>query len=261
VVHSAADVTRAEEICNGGDASGPPVLAGQVAESMLTARASDTCVSSRSARDTHPRTLIAALCGYVLGLVPSADAVSRLTTGGTVDLHSAGSGNPGGMNAFRILGRRSGLLVIGADIAKGILACAAGRAVVGDPGAHAAGVGAVLGHCYPIPSRFRGGKGIATSFGQCVATFPAFAPFDAATAILVTRLPGIRRPALASVAVSSSAWLLASVVWWRRGLPNLWGPRPTATLPLANAATIAVIASRALLLLRRQHADRPSESR
>ena len=45
-------------------------------------------------------------------------------------------------------------------------------------------------------------------------------------------------PALVSVAVSSIAWLLASVTWWRRGLPNLWGPRPTAALPLANAATI-----------------------
>ena len=212
-------------------------------------------------RDTRPRTLAAALCGYALGLVPSADAVSRLTAGGAVDLRSAGSGNPGGMNAFRVLGRRAGLMVMGADIAKGILACAAGRAVAGDAGAHAAGVGAVAGHCYPVSNRFRGGKGIATSFGQCVATFPAFAPLDAGTAILVTRLPGVRRPALASVVVSSSAWLLASVVWWRRGLPNLWGPRPTATLPLANAATIAVIASRALLLLRQQHADRPSESR
>ncbi len=86
-------------------------------------------------RGTHPRTLAAALCGYALGLVPSADAVSRLTAGGAVDLRSAGSGNPGGMNAFRVLGRRAGLLVMGADIAKGILACAAGRAVAGDAGA------------------------------------------------------------------------------------------------------------------------------
>ena len=218
-------------------------------------------MSSRSVRDTHPRILTAALYGYLLGLAPSADVVSRLATGGTVDLRSAGSSNPGGMNAFRVLGRRAGLLVVGADIAKGILACAAGRRVAGDAGAHAAGVGAVAGHCYPISRGFRGGKGIATSFGQCVATFPAFAPFDAASAILVTRLPGIRRPALTAVVVSSTAWLLASIVWWRRGLPNLWGPRPTATLPLANAATIAVLASRALLLLRRQHIDRPSESR
>ncbi len=208
-------------------------------------------------RDTRPRALAALLCGYVLGLVPSAGVVSRLTAGGAVDLRSAGSGNPGGMNAFRVLGRRAGLLVMGADIAKGILACAAGRAVAGDTGAHAAGVGAVAGHCYPVSHRFRGGKGIATSFGQCVATFPAFAPLDAATALLVTRLPGIRRPALASVVVSSSTWLLASVVWWRRGLPNLWGPPPTATLPIANAATIAVIASRALLLVRGQGADGP----
>ena len=165
------------------------------------------------------------------------------------------------MNAFRVLGRRAGLLVMGADVGKGILACAVGRAVAGDAGAHAAGVGAVAGHCYPVSNRFRGGKGIATSFGQCVATFPAFAPLDAATAILVARRPGIRRPALASVAVSSTAWLLASVVWWKRRLPNLWGPRPTAMLPLANAATVTVIASRALLLFRQGCADRPSESR
>lgn len=218
-------------------------------------------MSSRSVRDTCRRALAAALSGYVLGLVPSADAVSRLTAGGAVDLHSAGSGNPGGMNAVRVLGRRAGLLVMGADVAKGILACAAGRAIAGDTGAHAAGVGAVAGHCYPVSHRFRGGKGIATSFGQCLATFPAFAPLDAAVAISVARLPGIRRPALASVAVSSTAWLLASVVWWRRRLPNLWGPRPTGMLPLANATTVAVIASRALLLFRRQRADRPSESR
>ncbi len=218
-------------------------------------------MSSRSVRDTWPRALAAALCGYVLGLVPSAGVVARLASGGAVDLRSAGSGNPGGMNALRILGRRAGLLVMGADIAKGFLSCAAGGVIAGDSGAHAAGVGAVAGHCYPVSHRFRGGKGIATSFGQCVATFPAFAPLDAAAAILVARRPGIRRPALASVAVSSTAWLLASVVWWKRALPNLWGPRPSAMLPLANAATIAVIASRALLLLRRQHADRPRESR
>ena len=165
------------------------------------------------------------------------------------------------MNALRILGRRAVLLVMGADVAKGILACAAGGVIAGDSGAHAAGVGAVAGHCYPVSHRFRGGKGIATSFGQCLATFPAFASFDVAVAISVARLPGIRRPALASVAVSSTAWLLASVVWWKRRLPNLWGPRPTAMLPLANAATVTVIASRALLLFRQGCADRPSESR
>jgi glycerol-3-phosphate acyltransferase PlsY len=104
-------------------------------------------------------------------------------------------------------------------------------------------------------SGFRGGKGVATSFGQCLYTFPAYAPADVAVAFAVARVPGLRRPALVSVAVSSIAWIVASVAWWRRGLPNLWGPRPTAALPLANAATVLIIASRAVDLLRGREPD------
>ncbi len=201
-----------------------------------------------------PRTIAAAAAGYLLGTVPSAAIAARLA-GGTVDLRSVGSGNPGAMNVRRLLGRRAGVVVAIADIGKGIVACAAGRALAGVTGAHAAGVAAVAGHCYPAAAGFRGGKGIATSFGQCVATFPAFAPLDAAIAVGVTRVPGLERPALASVAVSSVAWVLAGIVWWKRGLPNLWGPRPTAALPLANAATSVVIASRGLEFLFRPRPD------
>jgi glycerol-3-phosphate acyltransferase PlsY len=201
------------------------------------------------------RLLAAALGGYLLGTAPSADVASRLTTGGSLDLRSAGSGNPGGTNARRVLGRRIGSAVTVADIGKGIAACSWGRRSAGDLGAHVAGVAAVAGHCYPIWSGFRGGKGVATSFGQCIATFPAYAPFDLVLATAVARIPGLRRPALVSVGVSSAAWILAGLVWWRRGLPNLWGPRPTRVLPLANAATALVIASRAGRLLRRQEPD------
>jgi glycerol-3-phosphate acyltransferase PlsY len=201
------------------------------------------------------RLLSAAAGGYLLGTTPFSDVASRLATGGSVDLRRSGSGNPGGVNARRLLGRRVGTAVIVADVAKGFAACRWGRCSAGDLGAHAAGVAAVLGHCYPLWTGFRGGKGVATSFGQCIYTFPAYAPVDVALALAVARVPGLRRPALASVAVSSIAWLFASVAWWRRGFPNLWGPRPTAALPLANAATVLVIASRAVGLLRRHEPD------
>lgn len=148
------------------------------------------------------------------------------------------------MNARRVLGRRAGVAVTAADIGKGVVACAVGRRLAGDVGSHVAGVAAVAGHCYPVWSRFRGGKGVATSFGQCLYTFPVYAPIDVVVATAVARVPGQRRPALASVATASIAWLFAGVLWWRRGLPNLWGPRPTAALPLAAAATVVVIASR-----------------
>lgn len=160
------------------------------------------------------------------------------------------------MNAVRLLGRRVGIGVMAADIAKGALASVFGRRLAGDGGAHVASVAAVAGHCYPARRGFRGGKGVATSFGQCLATFPAYAPIDVAVAVLAGRvLPRAKRPALVSVAVSSAAWIGAGLVWWRRGLPNLWGPTPTSALPAANAATTVVIASRALLLLRRREPD------
>jgi glycerol-3-phosphate acyltransferase PlsY len=199
--------------------------------------------------------LSAALGGYLLGTAPSADVACRLARGGSVDLRSSGTGNPGGMNARRVLGRRIGWAVAAADIGKGVAACAFGRRAAGDTGAHVAGVAAVVGHCYPLWSGFRGGKGVATSFGQCLYTFPAYAPLDIAVATSVARLPGLRRPALVSVAASSVAWLAASVVWWRRGLPNLWGPPPTAALPVANAATVLVLGLRVVSMVRRREPD------
>ena len=192
------------------------------------------------------------VCGYALGLAPSADVVARRITRGGFDLRAAGSGNPGAMNAYRLLGRRAGVAVAVADVTKGVLACSAGRAVAGANGAHAAGVAAVAAHCYPLTRGLNGGIGAATSFGQCLATFPVFAPVDAALATGVARLPGLRRPAATALFVSSLCWIAAGALWWKRRLPNLWGPEPPAGLPLANGATAAVIASRALVLLRRR---------
>jgi acyl phosphate:glycerol-3-phosphate acyltransferase len=201
------------------------------------------------------RLVCAAAAGYLLGTVPSADVAARLAKGGRVDLRESGSRNPGGVNALRMLGGTPGRAVIVADVAKGFAACASGRAAAGDTGAHVAGVAAVVGHCYPVWNGFRGGKGVATSFGQCLYTFPAAAPLDLAVAIGVARIPGLRQPALASTALSSAVWLVASIVWWRRRLPNSWGPTPTAALPLANAATVLVIASRFVRALRLGHPD------
>jgi len=207
------------------------------------------------------RFFFAAATGYLLGTLPSSDIASGLVSGGSVDLRSAGSRNPGGMNARRVFGRPAGIAVTATDIGKGFLACAGGRRLAGDTGAHVAGVAAVAGHCYPVWSRFRGGKGVATSFGQCAYTFPVWAPIDFGIAMAVASIPRLRRPALVSVCVSSAAWLSASAVWWRRGLPNLWGPRPTVALLVANGATVLVILSRGVTMLRHGEPDELSVPR
>ncbi|HEX9995331.1 MAG TPA: glycerol-3-phosphate acyltransferase [Acidimicrobiales bacterium] len=187
------------------------------------------------------RLVAAAVAGYLLGTVPSADVAARLAGKGATDLRLAGSGNPGGVNAMRVLGPAWGYGVMAADVAKGALACRAGRRVGGDAAAHLAGTAAVVGHCYPVWSGFRGGKGVATSAGQCLATFPAYTPVDLGVAALAAASPRWRDRAFAATAVASACWVAAGVLWWRRGWPNAWGPRPTAALPAAAAASSGVV--------------------
>jgi len=201
------------------------------------------------------RLLAAFGLGYLLGTVQSADVVSRFAAGGRVNLRESGSRNPGAVNAGRVLGATAGRAVLVADVAKAYVACAGGRAIAGDLGAHGGGVAAVIGHCYPAWRGFDGGKGLATSFGQCLYTFPVAAPVDLGLALGVARIPGLRQPGLVSTAIASGGWLLMSLVWWRRRLPNSWGPTPTAALFVANCATVSIVASRFVIAHRRGHPD------
>lgn len=190
------------------------------------------------------RLVSAVTAGYLLGTFPTADLVARRASEGRVDLRRAGSGNPGSANALNVLGSRAAALVLGGDIGKGAVACAVGGAIAGPVGAHAAGTSAVVGHCYPVWSGFRGGKGVATSVGQCLATFPAYFPVDVAVAAVTVANPRWRRRAFAATVASSVCWVAGGLVWWSRRLPNLWGPRPSVWLPVTSAVSSAVIIHR-----------------
>ena len=179
-----------------------------------------------------------AVAGYLVGSIPAADAAARLATGGATDLRTEGSGNPGAVNAMGVLGKGWGYGILAADTLKGVVACAIGRRLAGNTGAHVAGTAAVVGHCFPLWTRFRGGKGVAVSLGQCVATFPAYVPVDLAVAWGVGKWSG---RALPGTAAASATWVAAGTLWTWRRWPNLWGPPPTAALPLASAVSSAVI--------------------
>ncbi len=183
------------------------------------------------------RLVASAVTGYMVGTLPSADMAARLASGGAVDLRTTGSRNPGAVNAMAALGKGWGWGVLVVDIAKGAGACMAGARLAGGAGADVAGTAAVVGHCYPLWNGFRGGKGVAVSSGQCLATFPVYFPVDLAVAWVVGRTGGRALPA---TAVASAVWVASAALWWRRGWSNGWG-RPGPTLPLAAAATSAVI--------------------
>ncbi len=195
------------------------------------------------------RVAASAVAGYLIGTLPSADVAARLASGGDIDLRTTGSGNPGAVNAMAALGAGWGWGVLVADIAKGAGACVLGARLAGGAGADVAGTAAVVGHCYPIWNGFRGGKGVAVSSGQCLATFPAYFPFDLAVAWAVGRNRGRALPA---TAVASVAWVACATLWWRRSWPNGWGHRPGPTLPLTAAATSAVIMVRFAASARRK---------
>lgn len=188
-----------------------------------------------------PRLLAAAAAGYLVGSVPVADLAARLATGGSTDLRAAGTGNPGAVNAMAVLGRRWGYAILAADIAKGVAASVVGGRLAAGPGAHVGGSAAVVGHCYPVWNRFRGGKGVAASCGQCLATFPAYFPLDLLVAWAVARW---RQRTFPATVLASAVWITAGVLWWKRDWPNAWGPRPSGWLPAGAAASSAAILSR-----------------
>ncbi|SDM68393.1 glycerol-3-phosphate acyltransferase PlsY [Fictibacillus solisalsi] len=103
------------------------------------------------------------LLSYVIGSVPFALIVGKWGYG--IDIRQHGSGNLGGTNTFRILGKKAGFIVTISDILKGTLAACLPVLFHTDLHILVAGIPAVLGHCYPIFARFRGGKAVATSAG------------------------------------------------------------------------------------------------
>lgn len=187
---------------------------------------------------------------YLLGTIPTADIVVRKMGG--ADLRTQGTGNPGAANAMKVLGTKAGLAVMAGDISKGVAACAIGGVLAGPTGAHLAGTASVAGHCYPVTNGFKGGKGVATSVGQCFATFPAYFPIDVGVAAATAAVPAWKQRAFAATLVSCTFWVLGGVVWWARGWRNLWGPKPTVALPIGAALSSAIIVERFVAASRRR---------
>ncbi len=113
---------------------------------------------------------LGAVAGFVLAyLLGSIDFAVLVARSRGEDIYHMGSGNPGAANVLRNLGWRAALPVMLGDMAKGAAAAALGAALGGSEAAGwAAGFAAVIGHCFPIWHRFRGGKGVATAFGAAL---------------------------------------------------------------------------------------------
>ncbi len=104
----------------------------------------------------------ALLLGYVLGSLPFGVILTRIAGAG--DLHAIGSGGTGATNVLRTGRKGLAAATLLLDLAKGALVVfLAGSFFAGMEAL--AGLAAVIGHCYPLWLRFRGGKGVATMMG------------------------------------------------------------------------------------------------
>lgn len=155
------------------------------------------------------------ILAYLLGSIPFALIAGKAVA--DKDIRNYGSGNLGGTNAFRVLGWKAGLVVIGADIFKGALATflalqVSNSEVIGMLG----GVAACLGHCFPLFAGFRGGKGVATGTGVFLVLAPQVVISAAVVFAVVLLL--FRYVSLASII---SAIAVAFLTWFYQLHPIL----------------------------------------
>jgi len=121
--------------------------------------------------------IVYGLLAYLLGSIPTSVWIGRSRYG--IDVREHGSKNAGATNTFRVLGKKAGKIVLLIDVAKGFLAtflpfvCGVGEwhsdelfsvQIV-------ASLLATTGHLFPIFADFRGGKGVATSFGVLLGMY------------------------------------------------------------------------------------------
>lgn len=108
--------------------------------------------------------LIVVILGYLIGSVPFAYVIGKVFY--KTDVREHGSGNLGGSNTGRVLGKKAGVAVMALDLLKVTLSVFLAMKISTSPWNIACGaLSAAIGHCFPIYVRFRGGKAVAALYG------------------------------------------------------------------------------------------------
>lgn len=114
--------------------------------------------------------IIALAAGYLLGSIQIAVILSRVMHRDDVRMH--GSGNAGSTNMIRVYGVKAGIITFAADLLKGMLGAFIGLKLGGLYVGCVMAFGVVLGHNFPVFFGFKGGKGVAASFGIILVITP-----------------------------------------------------------------------------------------
>ena len=121
---------------------------------------------------------IMVVVSYFVGNVNFARILSKSKN---VDITKQSSGNPGATNMYRTFGPKLGYLTLFLDACKGVIAALLGLFVVGHGqfnstdaliGIYSCGLAAMIGHCFPVIYKFKGGKGVSTMIGVFAVSMP-----------------------------------------------------------------------------------------
>jgi glycerol-3-phosphate acyltransferase PlsY len=184
--------------------------------------------------------LACAVIGYLLGSIPTGLLVGRFARG--IDVREYGSGKTGFTNVVRTVGARWGAVALVGDLAKGAIPVVIARLLSDEPYVQTvAGLAAAVGHDWPVFASFRGGRGVAASFGAALGMNPiaaaALIPVGIGL-VAVTRIMSVMSVGMAPVLAALFVALAAA------------GIHPWAY------AVYAVIAAALLVALHRENVQR-----
>ena len=141
------------------------------------------CILQVKERSLLIKIIIMFIIAYLLGSIPSGVWIGTKFYG--KDIRQFGSGNSGTTNTFRVLGKTAGITVLLADVLKGTLAASLPLLFNIPINPMIIGLGAILGHTYPIFAGFKGGKAVATSAGVLLAYNPVFFVYSVCIFIVI----------------------------------------------------------------------------
>lgn len=156
------------------------------------------------------------IIAYVLGSIPSALWIGKLFY--HTDIRDHGSGNLGGTNTFRVLGKKAGIVVTSMDILKGTAAVLLPMLpYFSTVNIHPLwlGVLAVVGHMYPLFANFKGGKAVATSAGVVLGYHWPLFLLVIITFFIVLKIS--KMVSLSSMVAAVVGFLYSLYYFWRTG--------------------------------------------
>src|SRR5262245_2614344 len=149
--------------------------------------------------------------GYLLGSIPFGLLLTRLA--GTQDIRAIGSGNIGATNVLRTGRKGLAAATLLCDMLKGTVAVLVTYHFFGPDLAVLAGIGAFLGHLFPIWLKFKGGKGVATYIGVLLAlAWPAALAFG----VIWLAVAALTRYSSLAALVASAA--TPAILWFNKDL-------------------------------------------